>query len=90
MALLAAGSVLVAGGVLEDSMSAIRNIKVVRAFYWQGKPLSVGTTKELPTAFALEMCASGKAEIISIPLTKTAEPDSQAQATRNRGGKDAS
>jgi len=90
MTLLAAGSALVAGRALENSMSAIRNIKVVRAFHWKGEVLKVGATKELPTAFALEMCASGKAEIISIPLTKTAEPDSQAPATRNRGGKDAS
>lgn len=86
MALLAAGSALVAGSVLEDSMPAIRNIKVVRAFYWQGTALPIGTIKELPTAFALEMCASGKAEIIQLEKAASQE----VPPARTRGGKDAS
>lgn len=64
MALQAAGSALVAGNrIQEDSMVQV-NVKVLRAFYWQGRALKVGEKVSLPKTFAAEVVASNKAEYV--------------------------
>jgi len=66
MALLAAGSALVAGSHLENIMQTKKG-RVLRAFYYQGKPTKVNETVELPRVFALEMASAHKLELIEDP-----------------------
>jgi hypothetical protein len=72
MALSAAGSALVAGSFQENDMQAqqqqpqIRSARVLRPFYFNGKPTKVGETIELPRIFALEMKAAHKVELIEV------------------------
>jgi len=61
MPLLAAGSPLVAGGVFPEGTMEMKTVRVVRAFYYQGKSLAVDTVVDLPKLFAAEMCAANKA-----------------------------
>jgi hypothetical protein len=63
MALTAAGSALVAGSTQENHMQLqVTKVRVVRAFYFDKKPTTVGTVVELPKIFASEMIAAKKAE----------------------------
>ena len=80
MALLAAGSALVAGSHLEKDMQT-QSVRVVRAFYYQGKPTKVGTLVELPKVFAKEMIAAKKAE--EVEAAKAVDKPAEAPA---RGG----
>jgi hypothetical protein len=80
VALLAAGSALVAGSHLEKDMQT-QSVRVVRAFYYQGKPTKVGTMVELPKVFAKEMIAARKAE--EVEAAKAVEKPVEAPA---RGG----
>jgi hypothetical protein len=78
VALLAAGSALVAGSHLEKDMQT-QSVRVVRAFYYQGKPTKVGTMVELPKVFAKEMIAARKAEEVEAP---TRAPEKAPEAPR--------
>jgi oligoribonuclease (3'-5' exoribonuclease) len=64
MALLAAGSALVAGSSLENDMQEmqVREVRVLRAFYYNRKPIEVSKVLELPKIFAAEMVAAKKAQ----------------------------
>jgi hypothetical protein len=51
---------------------ATRRGKVVRAFYYDRKPLKIGEVVTLPRVFALEMEAAKKLELIDdAPASKT-------------------
>jgi hypothetical protein len=69
MALLATGSVLVAGSSPSTGggVPMIKTYCVTRAFYFQGKMLKVGEIVTLPQVFAMEMCAAKKAEPCAEP-----------------------
>lgn len=71
MALLAAGSALVAGSHPENNMQTKKG-RVLRAFYYQGKPTVVGQVVELPRVFALEMAAANKLELLEDPKPEAA------------------
>lgn len=64
MPLSAAGSSLVAGGGVpsKESNMQTQRVKVTRAFFFERKPLAVGTEVDLPLIFAREVIASNKAE----------------------------
>lgn len=69
-------SALVAGGGahpqketdMQNRQAAQQNpmqkVRVMRAFYYHGKPIEKGSTGELPKLFALEMRAANKVEFI--------------------------
>jgi hypothetical protein len=70
MPLTAAGSALVAGSSQEKDMQAqpqqpkTSSVRVLRAFYFNGKPVKVNETLDLPRLFAIEMVAAHKVELI--------------------------
>lgn len=82
MALSAAGSALVAGGVSpeENAMSKMVSVEVVRAFYYNGAPTRVGSVIEVPVTFAAELIAARKA--------KAHEPPADAKAPIKAAAKD--
>jgi hypothetical protein len=66
MALLAAGSALVAGGHFsEGSEMQTQKVRVVRAFYFNREALAVNSEHELPALFAREVIAANKAVAVS-------------------------
>lgn len=100
MALLAAGSPLVAGSTQENSMQAtaaskalaMQSVRVERAFYWQGKPTKVGEVLELPGIFAREMIAAHKAVAIAAkaaPEVDNKPAASERPAVDRKGGTNA-
>ena len=84
MALLASGSALVAGSVLETSMQT-RHVRVVRAFYFNGEPTKVGAIVEVPSVFGAELIASKKAEAADPP----AKPGTVGKSAGEHASKDA-
>lgn len=62
----------------------MKRIRVLRAFYWQGKPTVVSDELEVPALFAAELVAAHKAEFIQ-PAAPP-EPSHQQQADAERGG----
>jgi len=80
MVLSAADSALVAGSSQEGNMQAqqaqpqVQSARVIRSFYFNGKPTKVGETIELPRFFALEMKAANKVAIIAPKLEEKPEP----------------
>ena len=54
----------------------VAKVRVVRAFYYDKKPVKVDTVVELPKIFAAEMVAANKAEYEGEPLP--AAPDKGA------------
>lgn len=91
--LSAAGSALVAGSVLEESMKT-RTVRVLRAFFIDRNPVKVGAVLDLPETFALELIAAKKAEPAEKPEEKPAEKPAddgkgQSNTAKAKGGKDA-
>jgi hypothetical protein len=88
MTLTAAGSALVAGSVLENTMQTKR-VRVLRAFMYNREPTKVDSILELPLPFALEVIAAKKAEAILDKPAATAGPDDdgkpQATAVKAKG-----
>jgi hypothetical protein len=88
MPLSAAGSALVAGSSQEKDMQAQQNqpktssVRVLRAFYFNGKPVKVNETLDLPRLFALEMRAAHKVEIIEAKPETKPEPVKAEPRTR--------
>lgn len=83
MALLAAGSVLVAGsGASDQTMAATKTLKirVERSFYWDKQPRQVGEVLEVPAIFGLEMLQYRKASAVA----ETAEPEEPAKKRGTR------
>jgi hypothetical protein len=97
VALLAAGSPLVAGSFQENGMQAAQAVKgpekqevrVERAFYFNGKPTKVGETIELPRIFASEMIAAHKAKAIAAKVDNKPVVDEKAAAVERKGGANA-
>lgn len=86
MVLSAAGSPLVAGSLLEVTMKTAQ-VRVKRAFFYNGEPTKVGAVLEVPAVFAAELIAAKKAERVSDEPAKTDKP--QEPAAKAKGGKDA-
>lgn len=67
----------------------IKTVRVLRAFYFKGKPTRIGETLDLPNVFALEMIAAKKAE----PADKAEAPagskgdDDKNDGKAGKGGK---
>jgi len=80
MPLSAAGSALVAGSSQESTMQAqqaqpqTQSIRVLRAFYYQGKPTKVDEILDLPRLFALELQAAKKVEFVQQKAEEKPEP----------------
>lgn len=62
-------------------------VKVVRPFYYQGKPVEKDSIVELPRVFAMEMRDAKKAELI--PEVETpAAPAAPAEEKKSAAGKE--
>jgi hypothetical protein len=59
-------------------------VKVVRAFFWQGKPTKVGDVIELPSSFAAEMVTNHKAERVDAPVKPVDTPVTTPAAGRKK------
>ncbi len=62
----------------------IKRVRVLRSFYWQGKPIPVGELVELPSLFCDELISGHKAELVD-----PAEPSKlswQQKGDAERGG----
>jgi len=92
MALLAAGSALVAGSQLETDMQEmqVKEVRVLRAFYYQRKPIEVGKVLDLPKTFAAEMVAAKKAQYTSGDAKPAAEAVMPAPAAASQESKERS
>jgi hypothetical protein len=57
-------------------------VRVVRPFYYKGKPVEKDATVELPRVFALEMKDAKKAEVIveAVPQAEPVAPASEKKA----------
>lgn len=87
--LLATGSALVAGGAAETDMQT-KQVRVLRAFYFNGEPTKVGAIASLPKVFADEMIAAKKAEAVEALAPKPPAPSkSVAGDNAKKGDKDA-
>ena len=67
-----------------------KKVRVVRAFYYERKPVKVGEVVELPHIFALEVCASNKAVMVEDtpePAAKPAAAPKKAPAQNGHGQK---
>lgn len=61
MALMAMGSPLIAGSLIQEVNMAVRTIKAIRAFYLKGQVVSVGDTVSVKDSMASELISSNKA-----------------------------
>ncbi len=66
-----------------------KTVRVVRAFYFQGKSTKVGDVLDLPHVFALEMIAAHKAEPAEKPKEVVKSEQKQTEDTQKQaqGGK---
>ena len=81
MALLAAGSALVAGSHSEKEMQPqMQRVRVLRGFYFDKKLMKVDSEPELPRLFAIEVCAANKA----VPIEARSM---EAPASKDKGSK---
>jgi hypothetical protein len=92
MALLAAGSPLVAGGAVP--VMATRYVRVVRSFFHQGVPQPVGAVIEVPRFIAAEAIHCGKAVAAEKPVPVVVPEvvetvEAPAEPIRKRGKRDA-
>lgn len=58
----------------QQKQPQMQSVRIVRAFYFNGKPTKVGETIELPRLFALEMKAAHKVEIVAAKAEDKPEP----------------
>jgi hypothetical protein len=95
VALLAAGSALVASNFSEDSMMAKTvDVKVLRAFYYERKVQEVDSKITLPFVFGMEMVSSKKAVVVEAeaavaPAEMAAVETTKATTEKLEGGKHA-
>lgn len=85
MVLLAAGNPLAGSTASPPMADKIRHIRVVRAFYWEGKVVPVGAVLELPANRAPEFIATNKAVYCDPPSaapTATEEPQKSRAARK--------
>ncbi len=61
-------------------------IKAVRGFYYDRKPVKPGEKIRVPKIFAIEVCASNKAEMVD---TEAEEKPEAADVTLGKSGKEA-
>jgi hypothetical protein len=92
MVLLAAGSPLVAGGAVSEMKT--QTIKVVRAFFVDGKVQPVGAVIDVPAWVAAEAVYCGKAVRTEKPAVVETVPEAPppeviGEPIRKRGKKDA-
>lgn len=82
MVLAAAGSALVAASFTKEGMAVkTRTIRVVRAFIYERKGLSVGEVIEVPDGFAREVVASNKAVFADPPVPAAVAPEPAPEPT---------
>jgi hypothetical protein len=79
---------LIPGAPLETTMNT-KHGRVLRAFYFNGKPTVVGEPVELPAVFALEMAAAKKLELIDKPARAIETAKTDGKSDKGKGGKDA-
>ena len=95
MPLSAAGSALVAGSSQESTMQAQQkqpqtaSVRVVRAFYLNGKPTKVNETIDVPRLLALELKAANKVEIVAVKAEPKAEEKPEAKKTEAKAAQKA-
>jgi hypothetical protein len=70
----------------KPALPATLKVKVVRPFYYQGKPIEKDAIVDLPSVFALEMKAAHKA--VLVPAEIPAAPAAQASASKTDAGKE--
>lgn len=87
MALLAAGSALVASLALENQPMKTMKVRVLRAFFYNGKPTKPNETIEVPVTFGAELIAGKKVERIAEPdaiPADTADPKTGPEIKKDR------
>ena len=62
-----------------------KTVRVTRAFFYQGKPLKLGDTLDVPATFAAELIASRKAEAVGTPEQKEIKPAEKAKGVKDAG-----
>lgn len=63
----------------------VQKVRVLRAFYYQGKPIEKGSVVELPKLFAVEMRAANKVEFVEPAPAAPAEPEKSDAGKKERG-----
>jgi len=66
----------------QQAQPKMENARVLRSFYFNGKPTKVGETIELPRFFALEMKAANKVAIIAPKPEEKPEPKKPESQSR--------
>lgn len=61
-------------------------VKVLRAFYYQGKAVDVNSTVALPRVFALEMAAANKAALVTEAEKPAAPASTSAKSAEEKKG----
>jgi hypothetical protein len=94
--MLASGSVLVAGAQQENPMALqVQKVRVLRAFFYQGKTQAVGDTPMLPKVFALEMKSANKCVLLedkplaAVPAASPAPAADKPHQPESKGSSDA-
>lgn len=83
MVLLATGNPLAGGTAPSVMTDKTKHIRVVRAFYWDGKVAPVGAVLELPANRAPEFVATNKAVYCDAPVAAlVAEEPPKPRAAR--------
>lgn len=63
----------------QQTQPKTQNVRVLRSFYFQGKPTKVNETIEVPRTFALELKAAHKAEFVEPkPEPEAKKPEAKA------------
>jgi hypothetical protein len=65
----------------KPAQPAALKVRVLRSFYYQGKPIEKGAEVTLPRAFALEMKAASKLQILEEPAAPAPKDAGSAAAT---------
>jgi hypothetical protein len=83
----AAGSPLVAGVIASEQNTMFRKVKVMRPFMLDRKATKVGDIIDMPAHSALEVVASGKAELVKVEPVEAKAETVDPVAPKGRGSK---
>ena len=84
------GAVLTGRPLASEGPMKMSAVKVMRGFVYQGRDVQPGEVLDLPAHFALDLMATGKAELVATPLPVPAEESAGVAApigdTTTKGG----
>lgn len=76
---------LIPGKITKEDFMETRTVRALRGFYFDRKVVKLGTIIKLPKIFAIEVCASNKAEMVDPAIEEKSEAAEKSAETKDTG-----